>query len=87
MNESKLSKWQAADYLLSQEEIDEFVQLALRSGDAEHIKHALQQAKKAQARLSLPITANWTKSVDKLVEMAREFGYQLTFTPIKKSAR
>ena len=48
-----LSQWDSADYLDSQEECDEYLRLALESGDPRMVTMALGNIAKAKKRLGL----------------------------------
>ena len=93
-DKAKTSKWDTAEFLESQEDIDAYLQVAFESGDAKQITKALGNAAKAQGMMDIANKTGLTRehlytslsesgnpTLQTLTKVIDTLGYQLTVMP------
>jgi probable addiction module antidote protein len=95
----KISRWDAADFLESQDDIDAYLEAAFESGDPKQIAKALGNAARAQGMLNISKTTglarenlysslseNGNPTLNTLTTVIDTLGYRLTIVPKDRSA-
>ncbi|MCL2095214.1 putative addiction module antidote protein [Candidatus Saccharibacteria bacterium] len=96
----KISKWDAAEFLESQEDIDAYIEVAFESGDPKQITKALGNAAKARGMIDVASKTGMTRehlytslsesgnpTLQTLTKVMDTLGYQLAVVPKSKIKR
>jgi probable addiction module antidote protein len=95
MNEEiKISRWDVAEFLETQEDIDAYLDVAFESGDTKHILKALGNAARAQGILGISkktglarehlyssLSENGNPTLNTLAAVIDTLGYRLSIVP------
>ena len=89
-----ISKWDAAEFLESQEDIDAYLQVSFESGDTRQITKALGNVAKARGMIDIAkqtgltrehlytsLSENGNPTLQTLTTIINTLGYQLTIIP------
>ena len=89
-----VSRWDTAEFLDSQEDIDAYLQVAFESGDARQITKALGNVAKAKGMMDIArktgltrehlytsLSENGNPTLQTLTTIVNTLGYQLSITP------
>jgi len=90
----KIDRWDATEFLESQEDIDAYLQVAFESGDPKQITKALGNAAKAQGMMNIAsetgltrehlytsLSENGNPTLQTLTAIMNTLGYQLAIVP------
>jgi probable addiction module antidote protein len=90
----QISKWDTAEFLENQEDIDAYLQVAFESGDPHQITKALGNAAKAQGMIDIALKTGLTRehlytslsesgnpTLQTLTKVMDTLGYQLSIVP------
>ena len=90
-----VSRWDTAEFLDTQEDIDAYLQVAFESGDARQITKALGNVAKARGMMDIAkktgltrehlytsLSENGNPTLQTLTVVMNTLGYQLSITPI-----
>ncbi len=93
-NNTCINRWDTAEFLESQEDIDAYLQVAFESGDPRQITKALGNAAKAQGMVTVAgktgltrehlyttLSENGNPTLQTLTKVMDTLGYQLSFVP------
>ena len=97
-NNVKINKWDTAEFLENQADIEAYLQVAFESGDAKQITKALGNAAKAQGMIDIASKTGLTRehlytslsesgnpTLQTLTKVIDTLGYQLAIVPKGKS--
>jgi len=96
----EISKWNTAEFLESQEDIDAYLQVAFETGDPKQITKALGNAAKAQGMMNIAnetgltrehlytsLSENGNPTLQTLTTIINTLGYQLAVVPNRGKQR
>jgi len=94
----KISKWDTAEFLKNQEDIDIYLKVAFESGDIRQITKALGNVAKARGMMDVAkqtgltrehlytsLSENGNPTLQTLTSIINTLGYQLTIIPTHKT--
>ena len=98
-NKTKISRWDTAEFLECQEDVDMYLQMAFESGDPKQITTAIGNAARAQGMFNIAqetglarehlyssLSENGNPTLLTLTAVIDSLGYQLSIVPKSRNA-